>query len=67
MNEYDEIASAVIDVVLEKIEELYPELKPKREFVEESKDASILFGVAYYDVECQISDMLKEFMESKHE
>ncbi len=67
MDKYDELASDIIDIVLEKIEEIYPELKPKKEFLEETEDASILYGEAYYSVECQISDTLKELMEFKHE
>lgn len=42
MDRYDELAADIIDIVLEKIEELYPELKPRKEFLDESENASIL-------------------------
>lgn len=54
MDRYDELAADIIDIVLEKIEELYPELKPRKEFLDESINASILFGEAYYNVEGEI-------------
>ncbi len=59
MDKYEEAAADIIDIVIGKIEEIYPELKPKQEFLDESKDASILFGVAYYDTEDEIATKLR--------
>lgn len=59
MDEYEEMAADIIDIVLEKIEELYPELKPKKEFLDESEDASILYGEVYYDLEDEVANRLR--------
>lgn len=59
MDEYEEMAADIIDMVLEKIEEFYPEIEPKKEFLDESEDASILFGEAYYDLEDEIANRLR--------
>lgn len=59
MDEYEEMAADIIDIVLGKIEDLYPELKPKKEFLDESEDASILYGEAYYDLEDEVANKLR--------
>jgi ribosomal protein S11 len=64
MDKYEELANKIIDIVIEQIHELYPDLKPLPEFLEDSENASILYGVAYYDTECQIADMLRDKFET---
>ncbi len=60
MDEFREMAADIIDEVTEAIEEEYPVLKPKKEFMEESPDAAILYGESYYNLESRIEDKLRE-------
>ncbi|MGB8216292.1 MAG: hypothetical protein WCE94_03230 [Candidatus Methanoperedens sp.] len=59
MDEFREMAADVIDEVTEAIQEEYPDLKTKEEFLEESPDAAILYGESYYTLESRIEDQLR--------
>lgn len=59
-NDFREMASNIIDSVLDVICEEYPDLKPKKEYLAETPDAHILYGTSYYDLESHIEDRLKE-------
>lgn len=59
MDEFREMAADIIDEVTEAIEQEYPELKPKKEFLEESPDAAVLYGASYYTLESSIEDKLR--------
>ncbi len=60
MDEFRETAADIIDDVTEVIQTEYPELKPKKEFLEESPDAAILYGEPYYTLEARIEDILRQ-------
>ncbi len=60
MDEFREMAADVTDEVTEAIQQEYPYLKPKKEFLEESPDAAILYGESYYNLESSIEDKLRE-------
>ncbi len=60
MDEFREMAADIIDDVTEAIQHEYPDLKPKKEYVDESPDAAILYGEAYYNLEASIEDQLRE-------
>lgn len=60
MDEFREMASDIIDDVTEAIEIEYPDLKPKKEFLDETPDAAILYGASYYNLESKIEDKLRE-------
>jgi hypothetical protein len=60
MDAFREMAADVIDYVTEAIQEEYPDLTPKKEFLEESADAAILYGEPYYTLESMIEDKLRE-------
>jgi len=60
MDEFREMAADIIDEVTEAIQQEYPNLKPKKEFLEESSDAAILYGEPYYNLESSIEDQLRE-------
>jgi hypothetical protein len=59
MDEFREMAADVIDEVTEAIEKEYPDLTPKREFLDECPDAAILYGECYYTLESRIEDQLR--------
>lgn len=59
MDEFREMAADVIDEVTEAIQEEYPDLTPKREFLDECPDAAILYGECYYTLESRIEDQLR--------
>ncbi|WAM22738.1 MAG: hypothetical protein OI715_01170 (plasmid) [Candidatus Methanoperedens sp.] len=59
MDEFREMAADVIDEVTEAIQEEYPDLKVKPEFLEECPDAAILYGPSYYNLESRIEDQLR--------
>jgi len=65
MDAFREMAADVIDYVTETIQEEYPDLKPKKEFLEESSDAAILYGPSYYNLESLIEDKLREMFHLK--
>lgn len=60
MDEFREMVADIIDEVTEAIQQEYPDLKPKKEFLEESADAAILYGESYYNLESSIEDKLRE-------
>jgi len=59
MDEFREMAADVIDEVTEAIQEIYPDLTPKQEFLDESPDAALLYGASYYALESKIEDQLR--------
>jgi hypothetical protein len=59
MDEFREMAADVIDEVTEAIQEVYPDMTPKQEFLDESPDAALLYGESYYTLESRIEDLLR--------
>lgn len=53
MNEYDEIANEIIDLVLEKVLNQNPEID-----VEQKEGNTLLYGEGYYQLEIEIADMI---------
>jgi hypothetical protein len=60
MDEFREMAADIIDEVTEAIQTEYPDLKPKKEFIDETPDAAILYGASYYNLESRIEDQLRD-------
>jgi len=60
MDEFREMAADIIDEVTEVIQAEYPGLEPKKDFLDESPDAAILYGEAYYNLESRIECQLRE-------
>lgn len=60
VDEFREMAADVIAEVTEAIQQEYPDLKPKKEFLEESPDAAVLYGESYYNLESSVEDQLRE-------
>lgn len=60
MDEFREMAADIIDEVTDAILEEYPDLKVKKEFLEECAEAAILYGPSYYNLESHIEDRLRE-------
>lgn len=59
-NDFREMASNIIDDVLDVICAEYPDFEPKEEYLAETPDASVLYGEIYYALESRIEDKLKE-------
>ncbi len=57
---FRETAADIIDEVIEAIQQEHPDIKSKKEFLEESPDAAILYGESYYNLESSIEDQLRE-------
>jgi pyruvate/2-oxoacid:ferredoxin oxidoreductase alpha subunit len=66
MDEFRETAANVINEVTEAIQTEYPELQPKKEFLEECENAAVLYGESYYNLESRIEDMLRRQFISKN-
>jgi len=60
MDAFREMAADVIDEVTDAILEEYPDLKVKKEFLEECAEAAILYGPSYYNLESHIEDQLRQ-------
>ncbi len=65
MDEFREMAAEVIDYVTEAIQSQYPKLKPKKEFLEQSPDAAILYGESYFNLEAMIEEKLRKMFDLK--
>jgi hypothetical protein len=63
MNKYEELASAIIDIVCDVVELHYPKLKPKVLSKDDViDDPALLNGEVYYNLESEIADLLKKNM-----
>lgn len=51
MNEYDEIAAGIIDLVLDVVHEQHPE-------IEQAEESSLIYGEPYYSLEEGIADII---------
>jgi len=64
MNKYERIASRIIDRVSDVVEAQHPELNLNTEIAKESNidNPAVICGVAYYDLEVEVAEMIKKFL-----
>lgn len=55
MNEYDEIAAGIIDLILDSVLEQNPEID-----VEQKEGNTLIYGEPYYRLEIEIADKIME-------
>ena len=60
MNKYEELANQIIDKVSDWIEDKY-NIKPKPFGDDDLENPALINGIAYYDMEGEIADMIKDF------
>jgi len=60
LDEFEKAAHTIIDMVEEAIRKAHPEID---KFASELEGDTLLLGEAYYDLESEIADMLRESVE----
>jgi len=63
MDKYEELANEIIDQISDLIEDMY-RITPKTFDDDSIKNPALINGVAYYDLEAEIAEKIKEFCKS---